>query len=107
MPKISAICPTREIKVPFDNGSELTVVLDKSAITPRFFRSLAARSVDAEATYDEVVALLSACLKSWDLEDEKGKVIPCNEEGISQVPYEVLNAVVVAIKEAQGADPLN
>ena len=99
MPKLSKLhSKPKEVEIPLEGDEPLKLMVATYKITPALLSKL--ESADTEDT-NKMVVFLSALLLSWNLTDDKGKVIALNKESLSELPVEVLSRIITAINESQ------
>jgi hypothetical protein len=89
--------------IDFD-GEALNIRYRVHAFTPNVEAELRASEKEGSVS-DSLVRMLTLLLDSWDLNDEKGKVLPVNETVLRDVPLAVLSRIFTAISEDQAPPP--
>lgn len=98
MPKLSSLCPDREVKVDFD-GEEISLTVNTGVLTPAYVKNLNTKENKSEdESQDETIQFFLDCVKKWDLEDENGR-IPLNKANLYAIPYSVLNPIMTKVME--------
>lgn len=73
-------------------------------LTPRIERQISALAEGENSTATStIVPLVLALVAKWDLRpDEKSPVLPLTDEGVQDVPFALLMAIIEAIGQDQG-----
>ena len=86
MPKLKTERETKKIKLPAPEGAECDVYTELTF-------GEAAEIMNAESDTEKGFKAVQFLIKSWNLEDEKGKVLPVVEENIRLLPISSANVL--------------
>jgi hypothetical protein len=104
MPKLTdLVASSATVVVPFGDVA-LRVAYRPDVVTPRFQKAVA--KAQAESDLDAALLVpVSKLIRSWDLTNDAGDVVPIDPETLADVPVPVLLAVLTAIGEDMAPNP--